>query len=124
MTQLDEVAARIAALHFDAATIFKLGVALAPIMLGEPKPVSNGVDPDPPPRRRRAPARQPNGLKQARRPPLERAQIIFAKNPRLTARELQRKARCGAGVAVSVVGKRPDRAGQRERLEAEPAGPD
>ena len=69
MIPLDEVAARIAAMHFDAATIFKLGVALAPIVLSEPEP--NGVDYDPPPRRRRPPARtngaqHANGVKRSR----------------------------------------------------------
>ena len=121
---VDAVAARIAELHLDPATAFLVGLAIAPLV-GDPTPDEpNGVDSDPPPRQRRAPARRPNGGPQARMPPLKRAQTIFAKHPHLSAKELQKKARCGASVAISVVGKRQNGAAQREMREAEPAGPD
>ena len=96
MSQLDLIAARIAAMQFDAATTFKLGVVLAPIVLGEPEPESESKPHAP--RRRRA-----NG---ARKSPLERAQAVLAKHPGVSAGELQKHARCGAAIAKRAMAPR------------------
>jgi hypothetical protein len=107
MTQLDEVARRIAAMEFDPQTIFKLGVALAPIVLER--------DHAQQPVRKR-----PNGLK--RKSPLERALACLAKNPGIAQAALQKRARCGAGVAKRALRRRSNGAGVGHDAEAAEGG--
>lgn len=120
MTQLDEVARRIAALEFDAATVFKLGVALAPIVLGKGERRNNGRD-----HARESPiggsslppvqAKRPNGS--GRKSPLERALATVAANPGISEAMLRKRARCGASIAKRALGRRSNAAHDAEAAE-------